>query len=153
MSKTLWVVALAGLLATCGSAAEIAGPPEVVQQAQVVGDIEHVVRIETPGPWNSERSLNVTSHLWNRGTETIKLVARECHLELGTDIKFEPQAEFLGIVIPGCPEPGDSLTLRPGESSGSVFFAGDIQDAGRYLIHIRHALDPEIWTTLEIVLP
>lgn len=153
MSKTLWIVAVGVVLASCGGAAEIAGPRQDMQQVQLAGDLEHVVRIETGTPWGSARSIHIRSHLVNRGSKPITLLARECYLELGTDIRFEPRAEFLGIVTPGCPGPQGAITLQPGASSNSVFFAGHIQDAGRYRIHVRHAQDPEIWTTLEIVLP
>ncbi len=137
------------LAASCQSAPSITGPDMTVIS---YGGIEQVLQLEANNPWdNSGRGLRLTSRLVNRGEEPVTLRVRTCYLREGIDLQTTPRAEFLGIALPGCvPEP-DVITLQPGESSKTLFFAGLIQDPGRYRISVRHAIEPELWGTIEIV--
>ena len=142
------VVVSIALFAACQDAPSVTGPNLTVQ---AFGGIEQELQLKTDNPWDpSGRWFHLSSRLVNRGDQPVVVRVRTCELRLGIDLISTPRADFVGIGQPGCVEEPDLVTLAPGDSSNVVSFTGMIRERGQYRIAVRHAVDPELWGSIDV---
>jgi hypothetical protein len=143
----LAILAAALLLGACGGTpSQVTGPSETRFTAH---GLEQQLTVRAPVPADPDPGwLHLSSRLVNRSDAPITVRVVTCWLDPKQHLRT--RAEFNGYAIPGCiPEP-NVLTLAPGEASRSVGFSGRISRPGRYTIQVRHALDPEFWSEIEV---
>jgi hypothetical protein len=144
----LTLIAAALLLAACGhDPAQITGP---VDQTSIVNGLEHELRIEPAdaATFPNGKAFNLKSRLINRTDAPMTLRVVTCWLD--PKVNLRTRASFIAMVIPGCIGEPNEVTLAPGEASRTLWFTGEIEWPGRYTIEVRHALDPEFWTPIQV---
>ena len=144
----LTLLAAALLLAACSQGpAAITGP---VDQTSIVNGLEHELRIEPADAttFPNGKAFNLKSRLINRTDAPMTVRVVTCWLD--PKVNLRTRASFIAMAIPGCvPEP-NVITLAPGQASRTLWFTGEIERPGRYTIEVRHALDPEFWTAIQV---
>jgi hypothetical protein len=149
LPRTLLLPLLLAASACAEAPLSISGPATT---ALGTDGIEQVIELQTEHGWKGTRgAFALTSRLVNRGDAPVTLRVTPCYLRPGVDVKATPSMELLAQVIPGCVSGLEVVTLQPGESSSALWFGGIVQRPGRYLVSVRHAADPEMWGTIEVV--
>jgi hypothetical protein len=129
---------------------DVEAPPTTTVLSE--NGLQQVLELRADHPWKDLRGgFMIVSRLVNQGTEPVTVRTTACYLEYGVDVKSKPKIELLAFMIPGCVQLSTIITLQPGQSSGIMTFGGQVQDPGRYKVSIRHAQDPELWGTIELV--
>jgi hypothetical protein len=149
--RRTFVLSAALLMAACTrSPTQIAEP---VEQSFTFNGLEQEIRIR-PMPAETDpegKWFVLTSRIVNRGDVPVAVDAVTCWLDPKTDLRSD--AEFSSYAIPSCPgrSPDDDGILDPGEATRSAFFAGRIEEPGRYTIAVRQSRQPEFWGEITVV--
>lgn len=92
------------------------------------------------------QNLTIRSVITNRGAESIELESRHCGLDFAGDLVLEwPPG------IGKCGAYSGRDLLQPGDSVVTYDIMQVISPPDRYRLRVRHALAPEAWAELSVV--
>jgi hypothetical protein len=138
--------ALLALAAGCSGAAPsatISGENDA--RRSVLRGLEQRVTL-TPAEPTSGENVEIHSVITNRGSGTVTLASRICGLDLAGD---------LGLTFPVgigmCTGHSMSGPLAPGASRESTEIKRVSAAPGTYTLRVRHALHPEMWAEMQVV--
>jgi hypothetical protein len=141
------LAAVLALVAACRSAtttpAARSGDSDVTRAVQP--GLEQRVTL-TPAELVTGQNVTITSTITNRGTQPVALESRICGLTLGGDIRLDPPP---GIGF--CEGFSMGGTIAPGESRESSTIKRVASAPGAYTLRIKHALQPELWVEMRVV--
>ncbi len=100
----------------------------------------------TPAELVTGQNVTITSTITNRGTQPVPLESRICGLTLGGDIRLDPPP---GIGF--CEGHSMGGTIAPGESRESTDIKRVASGRGTYTLRVKHALQPELWVEMRVV--
>lgn len=146
--RTLIVAVTLPGLAACGNGL---GPhvqsrtssPGLAETALTNGLVHRVSMSPSP---DSGSDIQIRSVLVNTGTQSMLLEHRECGLDLGGTLKLSWPP---GIVK--CMAYSGRGQLAPGDSIVGGDYMRVASAPGRHELRVRHALDPEMWTPIDVV--
>jgi hypothetical protein len=107
--------------------------------------LEHRVTL-TPSEPTAGGDVQIHSVITNRGTESVALNSRICGLDYGGNLKL---AYPNGSAACGGYSMGGSIA--PGESRTNTDLNRVASALGVYTLRVRHALRPELWVEMRVV--
>jgi hypothetical protein len=138
------------LLLTLIAACSAVTPPATLSSESdvtraVVPGLEQRVTL-TPAELTTGENVLIQSVITNRGNQPIDLESRICGLTLDTDMDLEwPPGH---VVCAGFSMGG---SIAPGESRASSELRRVASAPGTYTLRVQHALRPELWVTMRVV--
>jgi hypothetical protein len=144
--STLHRAIVLGLIASTASCTEVVTAGSGGDVRRTIGpNLEQHVTVSPSEPRVGE---NVTIHsvITNRGTEAVALSSRICGLDLSGDLQvtFAPGIGFCaGHSIGG--------SIPTGASRESTDIRRVASSPGTHSLRVRHALQPELWVELRVV--
>ena len=142
----LLVPALLALVAGCSTGAPTASlSSESDVTRAVLPGLEQRVTL-TPSQPVTSQNVQIQSVITNRGSQAVELQSRICGLDLGGDLELTFPPDF-GVCA------GHSMhgTIAPGESRGGSELQRVASKPGTYTLRVRHALQPELWVEMRVV--
>jgi hypothetical protein len=132
------------LVAGCTDAATGISSGNAVTRAEPSG-LEHRVTL-TPSEPIAGRDVQIHSVITNRGTESVTLNSRICGLDFGGNLELAyPNGSAT------CGGYSTSGSIAPGESRTSTDLNRVASAPGVYTLRVRHALQPELWVEMRVV--
>jgi hypothetical protein len=134
MHPRLGSLALLGLAIGCQPTASLDAPAPPLEQ---------VVRLSPAAPTTGQ-VLRIHSTIINRGTSPIDVTSRTCGLDTKGDL------ELSGSLLM-CAALNRQVTLIPSDSLSGFDARVVNSPPGRYTLRVRHALNPERWVEVPVV--
>jgi hypothetical protein len=137
---------VAGLVASTAGCTEVvtaAGGGDVTRR--IGPNLEQRVTL-TPAEPQVGENVTIQSVITNRGTQAVPLSSRICGLDLGGDVQLTHPP---GIGF--CAGHSTSGSLEPGASRESADIRRVSSLPGTHTLRVRHALQPELWVELSVV--
>jgi hypothetical protein len=107
--------------------------------------LEHRVTL-TPSEPTAGRDVQIRSVITNRGTESVTVNSRICGLDFGGNLKLAyPNGSAT------CGGYSTAGSIAPGESRTNTDFNRAASAPGIYTLRVRHALQPELWVEVAVV--
>lgn len=129
----------------CGDTpTQAASPRDGTARVGRLDDMVQTVTL-TPASPRSGETVSIRSAIVNGGSAPVPLTSRICGLDFegSLDLAWPPEIGKCG---------GYSMrgALVPGDSVVTYDLMQVTSPAGRHLIRVRHALDPETWVELDV---
>jgi hypothetical protein len=99
-----------------------------------------------PADVQAGQNVEIQSTVTNTGTNAITLQSRICGLDLEGDLSLS-----VPIDIMTCGGHSMANSLAPGDSVQSTAVRRVASAPGTYALRVRHALNPELWTEVRVV--
>jgi hypothetical protein len=128
-------LALLGLAIGCQPAPSVDAP---------AARLEQIVRLSPASPATGQ-VVRIQSTIINRGTSPIDVTSRTCGLDTNGDL------ELSGSLLM-CAAFSRQVTLVPSDSLSAFDARTVTSPPGRYTLRVRHALDPERWLEVPVVI-
>jgi hypothetical protein len=100
----------------------------------------------TPAELTAGEDVQIHSVITNRGTESVALNSRICGLDFDGDLDLahpNGSAACAGYSMGG--------SIAPGESRTNTDLNRVVSPPGVYTLRVRHALQPELWVEMRVV--
>jgi hypothetical protein len=136
---------LLALVAGCTGGAPTAVPGESDVTRAVLPGLEQRVTL-TPSELVAGENVQIQSVITNRGSDAVQLESRICGLDLGGDLELSFPPGF-GV----CAGYSMEGTIAPGESRAGSELQRVDSKPGTYTLRVRHALRPELWVEMRVV--
>ena len=141
-----FLIALGSLAAGCGETpTETTAPGDGTALVGHIGSLEQTVSI-TPALPASGENISIRSVIVNRGSAPATLEARICGLDFAGGLKLEWPAD-----IAKCGGYSRAAQLAPGDSIVEHDIMQVVSLPGKHELRVRHAIDPDAWVELAIV--
>jgi hypothetical protein len=139
------LIALAAACSSGGTASTgiVAGESDVTRS--VLTGLEQRITLVPAAPVAGQ-DVRIHSTITNHGSNPVALESRICDLDLGGDLRLEwPPG------IGACAAYSWGGSISPGESRVSSALRRVASQAGTYTLRVRHALRPELWVEMRVV--